>query len=57
MPGSGRGKKREEALPPPKEKPRAMQAQIRAENQATGQQGMASAAAARASYGLSSVVG
>ncbi len=57
MLGGGRGKKKEETLLPPKEKKRASPAEIRAENQAMGQQGKASAAAVRGSYGFSSVSG
>ncbi len=50
-----RGKKKEEQLPPPKEKKKASQAEIRVDNKATGQQGKASAAIIRDSYGYSSV--
>ncbi|MCP4548475.1 MAG: hypothetical protein GY835_18615 [bacterium] len=47
--------KKEEVLPPPKEKKKASQAEIRADNKAVGQQGQASAAVIRSSYGYSSV--
>ncbi len=57
MPGNGRGKKKDERLLPPKEKKKASQAEVRAENKATGQQGKALAAAVRSSYGYSTICG
>ncbi len=50
----GRGKKKQEVLLPSKEKKRATPAEVRANDQATGQQGRASAAAVRSSYSFSS---
>ncbi len=57
MPGSRRGKKRDQPPPPQKEKKGVSQAEIWADNRAMGQWGMASAASVRATYSLKMVCG
>ncbi len=59
MLGSRRGKKKDKDQPSlqQKEKKRVLQAEVRAEDKATGQQGKASAASVRVSYGFSMVSG
>ncbi len=56
MLGSGKGKKKVEP-PLVKEKKGPSQAEVRADNKATGQRGMALAASVRATYGMKTVRG
>ncbi len=54
MPGNGKRQPKKKE-PAPKEKKGTSSAEVRADNKASGQQGMASAAAVHASYGQSTI--